>query len=110
MAINKAYTLTSGENKFALDCPKIEQTSNEVVLQPNTYNVWGVVNGVLTLEKEEDKPIVANNYVLRFVVGTDFQLVLSGWEVNWVIAAPTFVAGKTYEINIIDNIAMFVSI
>ena len=108
--MNKAYTLTMEGITFALDCPKVEQTSNEVILQPNTYNTWDVVNGILTISKDADKPNVANNYALRFTTGTDFQLVLSNWEVDWVITAPTFTAGKTYEINIIDNIAMFVSI
>ena len=108
--MRKAYTLTMGGKTFAVDCPKVEHTNNEVILQPNTYNVWGVVNGVLTISKEEDKPNVSNNYSLRLTAGTEFQLVLVDWEVSWVIAAPTFTAGKTYEINIIDNIAMFVSI
>lgn len=108
--MKKAYTLTLEDKTFAVDCPKVEHDSNEVVLQPNTYNVWGVVNGVLTISKETDKPYVANNYSLRLTTGTDFQLVLVDWEVSWVVAAPAFAAGKTYEINIIDNIAMFVSI
>ena len=105
--MNKAYTLTIGGITWALDCPKVEYSSNATI-EPNTYNKWGEV-GVLTITKGEDKPNVVNIYIIRFDAGAGCTVTLNGWSLKWVGGnAPTFTEGKTYEITIIDNLAMYV--
>ena len=106
--MDKAYTLTMGGKTWALDCPKVEQEGNALIA-PNTYNKWGVVNGELIITKGAEIPNVVNIYIVRFDAGAGCAVTFNGWSLKWVGGnAPALAEGKTYEINIIDNIAMFV--
>lgn len=106
--MKKAYTLTMGGNTWALDCPKVDQEGNALIA-PNTYNKWGMVNGTLTITKGAEIPSVVNIYIIRFDAGADCAVTFEGWSLKWVGGnAPTLTEGKTYEITIIDNLAMFV--
>ena len=106
--MNKAYTLTMGGQTWALDCPKVDQEGNAVIA-PNTYNKWGVVNGELIITKGSEIPNVVNIYIIRFDAGDDCAVKLEGWSCKWVGGTgPALNKGKTYEITIIDNLAMFV--
>lgn len=110
MELDKAYTLTMGGQTWALDCPKIDQEGNATIA-PNTYNKWGEVNGELTITKGTEKPYVVNIYIVRFDAGEGCAITFEGWgtELRWVGGnAPALAEGKTYEITIIDNLAMFV--
>lgn len=105
--MNKAYTLTITGQTFALDCPKIEHTG-DATIEPNTYNKWGEV-GTLTISKGAEKPNVINIYIIRFDAGAGCSVTFNGWTLKWVGGnAPTLTEGNTYEITIIDNLAMFV--
>ena len=108
--MNKAYTLTMGGTTWALDCPKEEQEGNALIA-PNTYNKWGKVNGELTITKGAEIPKVVNIYIVRFDAGAGCAVTFEGWgaELRWVGSnAPALTEDKTYEITIIDNLAMFV--
>lgn len=105
--MNKAYTLTMAGQTFALDCPKVEHTGNATI-EPNTYNKWGEVSSI-TITKGTDIPSVVNIYIIRFDAGAGCSVAFNGWSLRWVGGnAPTLTEGKTYEITIIDNLAMFV--
>ena len=106
--MDKAYTLTMGGKTWALDCPKVEQEGNALIA-PNTYNKWGVVNGELIITKGAEIPNVVNIYIVRFDAGAGCAVTFNGWSLKWVGGnAPALAEGKTYEITIIDNLAMFV--
>ena len=107
--MNKAYTLTMAGQTFALDCPKVEHTG-DATIEPNTYNKWlGEVSGKLTINKGAEIPNVVNIYIIRFDAGAGCSVTFNGWSLKWVGGnAPTLTEGKTYEITIIDNLAMFV--
>lgn len=107
--MNKAYTLTMAGQTFALDCPKVEPAGNATIA-PNTYNKWGEVS-TLTITKGAEIPNVVNIYIVRFDAGAECAVTFEGWgtELRWIGGnAPALAEGKTYEITIIDNLAMFV--
>ena len=98
-----------GGKTWALDCPKEEHTGSATIL-PNVYNTFGTVSGGLTITKGTEKPNVINNYIIRLTAGSACFIIFSGWELSWVGGnAPAFEEGKTYEITIIDNLALCVS-
>lgn len=108
MAIDKASTLTMAGKTWALDCPKVTHSA-DATIEPNIYNDFGTIAGTRTITKGEDKPIVVNIYIIRFDAGADCAITFNGWSLKWVGGnAPTLTEGKTYEITIIDNLAMFV--
>lgn len=80
----------------------------EVTIQPNVMNVWGGVTD-LTITKDTDtEEGIVNNYMIRFTAGEGTVLIFSGEEVKWYGGeAPTWTAGNTYEISIVDNIALW---
>lgn len=109
MAVDKAYTLTMGGKTWALDCPKVEHIG-DAIIQPNVYNKWGVVDGTLTITKGEEKPNVVNNYIIRLTAGEGCAIAFVGWEMQWAQEiAPVLENGKTYEISIIDNLALYIA-
>ena len=68
-----------------------------------------MVNGELTITKGAEIPNVVNIYIIRFDAGDDCAVKLEGWSCKWVGGnEPALNKGKTYEITIIDNLAMFV--
>ena len=87
----------------------VEQTASDGTIQPNVMNVWGEVTD-LTITKDtntEAKGIV-NNYMIRFTAGVGTVLIFNGENVKWYGGeAPIWTAGKTYEISIVDNIALW---
>lgn len=106
--MNKAYTLTMGGQTWALDCPKATHNT-DATIEPNVYNDFGTIAGTRTITKGTDKPNVVNIYIIRFDAGAGCAVTLNGWSLKWVGGnAPTFTEGKTYEITIIDNLAMYV--
>lgn len=106
MPLRKAYTLTIGTETFAVDCTKINQSGNATI-QPNTYNIWGEVTS-LTITKGAEMPDVTNLYCIRFVAGEGCAITFDGFTLNWHGGSvPTWNAGSTYEINIVDNLALW---
>jgi hypothetical protein len=100
---NKGWELAGGGN-----IQKKEHSGDATIL-PNVYNVFGTVTGARTITKGEDKPNVVNIYIIRFDAGADCAITFNGWSLKWVDGnVPAFTEGKTYEITIIDNLAMYV--
>lgn len=111
MALDKAYTLTMGGKTWALDCPKENFTegTRSATIKPNVYNSFGTISYELTITKGSEKPNVVNMYIIRLVAGADCAVTFNDWSLKWVGGnAPTLTEGKTYEITIIDNLAIYV--
>lgn len=107
MAIDKAYTLTLGGKTWAVDCPKVTHVGNATI-QPNVYNDFGDVSGTLTISKGDEKPNVANYYIVRFKVNGSVTLVLDKFAIVWANDNPPFLDdGVVYEINILENTAFW---
>lgn len=70
-------------------------------------NVWGEVTN-LTITKGNNIDGIVNNYMIRFTAGVGTVLIFNGENVKWYGGnIPEWVPGNTYEISIVDNIALW---
>lgn len=85
----------------------INQTESAVIIQPNVMNVWETITN-LNITKGTDTEGIVNNYMIRFTAGDDLAVIFSGMDIKWFGGeVPTWTAGNTYEISIVDNIALW---
>ena len=104
--MKKAYILSNGIEDYAVECPVVAQTT-DATIAPNTWNIWGEVTA-LTITKGADIDGVVNSYLIRFVAGEGCAITFDGFALNWYGGSvPTWNAGSTYEINIVDNLALW---
>lgn len=88
---------------------KQEHIGSATIL-PNVYNVFETVTGEITITKGQEKSNILNNYIIRFIAGTECSVVFNGWELVWAgNNIPIFEEGKIYEIQIIDNLAIYIN-
>jgi hypothetical protein len=89
--------------------PVVSQTT-DATIAPNVWNVWGEVAS-LTITKGTDIDGVVNNYMVRFTALEGAAITFDGFSLSWFGGeAPTWTAGNTYEISIVDNIALWAEI
>lgn len=91
--------------------PIVSHDSNVVTIQPNVMNVW--TNSVSNLAITRGKYIggIVNNYMVRFTAGEGCVVNFFNFELQWYGGnKPTWTAGNTYEVSIVDNIALFAEI
>lgn len=92
--------------------PIVVHDSNEVTIQPNVMNIWTDSVSILTIKKGTEIAGIVNNYMIRFTAGEGAGegtiVIFKGFDVKWYGGeVPTWTAGKTYEISIVDNIALW---
>lgn len=86
--------------------PIVSQTG-DATIAPNVLNVWGEVTS-LNIAKGNDIDGITNLYLIRFVVGENLQVSFTGFDLLWYGGSvPTWNVGSTYEINIVDNLALW---
>lgn len=90
----------------------VNQTASEVTIQPNVMNVWTVPVSNLKVIKGDNIEGIVNNYMIRFTVaveGTpDIRFDWGKEEIQWYGGNEIeFVNGNTYEISIVNNIALW---
>lgn len=73
-------------------------------LTPNVYHKWGEV-ATLTLTLGTPTDGVVNEYMAQFVSGTTATVLTLPETVKWM-GDNTIEAGKTYQLSIIDNLAV----
>lgn len=101
---NNGWEVVGGGN-----VTKKEHIGSATIL-PNVYNVFGTVTGEITITKGQEQSNVLNNYIIRFIAGDECSVVFNGWELVWAgNNVPTFEVGKIYEIQIIDNLAIYIN-
>ena len=89
--------------------PVVSHTT-DAIIAPNVWNVWGEVAS-LTITKGTDIDGVVNNYIVRFTTLEGAIINFNGFSLSWFGGeVPTWTAGNTYEISIIDNIALWAEI
>ena len=87
--------------------PIVSQTG-DATIAPNVWNVWESVVGTLRISKGAAIEGVVNNYMLRFNVTGSAAVVFTGFSLKWYGGvSPTWTAGYTYEISIIDDVALW---
>lgn len=106
------------ENKYAklTDIPDVDDKADKVTvvdhgtadttfeLTPNVLHKWGEV-ATLNLTTGTPTDGVVNEYMAQFVSGTTATVLTLPETVKW-IGENTVEAGKTYQLSIIDNLAV----
>lgn len=85
----------------------------EFYIKPNEYSILaGNLNEYLIYKYGVDTEDVVNHYMIRFTFGHDYAFVnFVDWELQWAGGnEPEWEIGKTYEVSIIDNIALWAEI
>lgn len=99
-AIDEAITGKTGT-------PIVIQTG-DAVIQPNVLNVWQTAVTSLTITKGTDIDGELNHYFVRFKAGANTTITFEGFALQWyAVDAPTWINGKTYEVSIINNLALW---
>lgn len=102
----KGWEVVGGAGE--VNVKKKEHIGSAIIL-PNVYNVFGTVTGEITITKGQEKSNVLNNYIIRLTAGDECSVVFNGWELVWAENnIPTFKEGVVYEIQIIDNLAIYI--
>lgn len=85
----------------------IVSQAGDATIAPNVWNVWGGVTA-LTITKGAEIDGVVNSYLIRFTAGEGCAITFDGFSLNWYGGSePTWKAGSIYEINIVDNLALW---
>lgn len=85
--------------------PIIEQTG-DATIAPNVWNEWQSVDSLVITQGDLIDGVV-NHFMIRFIATANTQITWSGFVLDWVGDAPTYKNGKTYEISIVDNNALY---
>lgn len=85
----------------------INHTKSTVTIQPNVWNVWGDVTS-LSVTKGNEIGGIVNNFMIRFKAGEGCKVDFLKFTLQWYgDSEPEWVKGNTYEISIVDNIALW---
>lgn len=89
------------------DCTIIvEDTEEKEFILPNILNKWGTIRSLAIRSFQGAQEGCVNEYMLEFTVsGDDFTLALPE-GVRWT-EEPTWENGYTYQVSIVDNLAVF---
>ena len=95
------------DNWQCIDCASIfEHTEAEVSILPNILNRWEGIDALIINSFQGAQDGCVNEYMLEFTVsGDNFTLTLPD-GVRWV-EEPTWEDGYTYQVSIINNLAVF---
>lgn len=91
-----------------LTTPVVTQTATSVAIAPNVYNVWsGTYSSLtITLTTASDSTIV-NEYMAQFTTSSSGCTLTLPSTIKWANGeAPTIEASKTYQLSIINNLAV----
>ena len=87
----------------------IEETATSLAITPNVLHRWGEVASLdITLAEPTDTTIV-NEYMVEFVSGETATTLTMPATIKWAIE-PSIEATKTYQISIVNNIAVIVGV
>ena len=82
--------------------------TGDAVIQPNVLNVWQTAVTSLTITKGTDIDGELNHYFVRFKAGANTTVTFEGFALQWyAVDAPIWINGKTYEVSIINNLALW---
>lgn len=82
----------------------VKQTATTVTIKPNTFNVWGEV-ATLNISLAPASDAVYNEYMVQFTSGETATTLALPDTITWM-SEPTINANATYQISIINNLAV----
>lgn len=99
--------MTTKQDKIAVVDHGTGDTS--FALTPNVFHKWGEVSSLeLTLAEPSDSTIY-NEYMFEFVSGSTGTTLSLPDTIQWV-STPSIEANKTYQVSIVNNIGLIVSV
>lgn len=85
----------------------IVSQEGDATIAPNVWNVWGEVTS-LNITKGTDISGIVNNYMVRFTAGEGCVVNFLDFTLQWYGGdKPTWTAGNTYEVSIVDDTALW---
>lgn len=78
-------------------------------ITPNTFHVWDEMSS-LDLSFADEQAGVANEYIFQFTSGATTTSLTLPDTIQWVNGAPNIEANKTYQVSIVNNIGLIVSV
>lgn len=85
----------------------IVNQNGDVTIAPNVWNVWGEVTS-LNVTKGTAISGIVNNYMVRFTAGEGCVVNFLDFTLQWYGGGvPEWVAGNTYEVSIVDDVALW---
>lgn len=92
---------------------ELSYSTDGYFLSPNQFYVLGNPKDgeyfTIMRKTVDENEGISNHYMLRFTYPEDCPgVIFSDWPLTWYGgSAPEWVVGNTYEISILDNIALF---
>jgi len=102
-----AYVLMDVKASYA-GIPVVEQTQSEVTIEPNKLNIWSTPISTLTILFASGVTGYVNEYMIQFTCPSNAATTLtlpSG--IQWANEDLEPEAGYTYQISILDGLAVF---
>ena len=88
--------------------PQSAQTGTNVTIQPNVLYTWNSLSSATTITFAAGTEGRRNEYMMRFTVASDdFSLTLPSGIRCMNGDAPEYENGNTYEISVLDGIAVY---
>lgn len=102
------YSATSGKWENADPFPVVTnaETSGAIALQSNKYIQFGTLSSVAFSLVTPSRTDIVNEYRIKFVAGASTAIIWPS-DLKWLNGtAPTITSGKTYEISILEGLAI----
>lgn len=98
------WTVVALWSEISFRQPIVAQTGSSVTIYPNVLNVWGEVSSLnITLGAGNSGEVC--EYMIQFSCGSTPATVTLPSSVQWT-EEPTFEANHTYQISILNNLAV----
>ena len=82
-----------------------QQTGTTANIQPNVLNVWGEVSELDISLIPPTNPSIVNEYMIQFTSGDVATMLALPDNIKWM-ATPVIQANRTYQISIVNNLAV----
>lgn len=81
-------------------------SSTTLAIAPNTFHIWGTVSALnITLTAPTDTSVY-NEYMFQFTSGSTATTLTLPSGIQWMYETPTIDADKTYQVSIVNNVAV----
>ena len=106
-----AHTITASDitawNDKMDETPVLNHGTGDTTysIEPNVFHMWDEVASLNITLATPDDPTILNEYMFQFTSGTTATVLSLPSNIVW-ISEPTIEASKTYQISIVNNLAV----
>lgn len=89
-----------------IDCTT-EGTTDSYAISPNIFYRWGTITTSLTLTLNTPADLtITNEYMFQFTTGSTAPTLFLPNTITWMGGAPVISANKTYQVSIVNDLAV----